>query len=139
MIKMLFLSVALFAPTAMAQSITRTPDMPGKSVVPHTAIIKSPEGQIVGTATTSDNMVYFRDAKGELTGTAKIAPDGTRTIYDPNGKLIGTTTTTGNTATTRDAGGQIISITTREPDGTTTTRDANGKIIAAGKEEQRGQ
>jgi YD repeat-containing protein len=119
----------------MAQSLTPSPP------TTRTVTIKSPEGQIVGTATTSGNTIYYRDANGELTGTAKIAADGTRTIYDPNNKLIGTTTVTdnGNVATTRDADGKIISITTRAPDGTTTTRDANGNVMASGKEEQRGQ
>jgi YD repeat-containing protein len=130
MIKMLFLTVALFAPTAMAQSLTPSPP------TTRTMTIKSPEGQIVGTATTSGNTIYYRDGKGELTGTAKIATDGSRTLYDPSGKVMGITSVSGNVATTRNPDGNIISTTTRDADGTTTTRDAKGNVMASGKEEQ---
>jgi hypothetical protein len=42
----------------------------------------------IGTATFSDNRIYFRDKNGEHYATIEIAPDGTRTTYDPSGKVI---------------------------------------------------
>ena len=96
--------------------------------LPRTTIIKNPDGQVISTATTWGNTTVYRDANGELTGSSKVAPDGSVTYYDPNGKVTETATTDGNVTTVRNNAGEITSTRTREGD-VTVIRDPAGQVV----------
>jgi len=103
-----------------------------QSPMPQTTVIKGPDGRIMGTATISGDTIYYRDAKGELTGSSRVAADGTETYYDPRGKVTATSTTSGNVTTIRNSEGEITSTRTREGSATI-VRDATGRIVGKGE------
>jgi YD repeat-containing protein len=128
--KLLCATVALtFATTAVAQQPIFSP----LDHLPRTVIIQDPDGKTVGSATISGNITVYRDANGELTGSSKITPDGTKTFYDVNGKVTATNTTSGNVITNRDAAGQITGTISIEKDGTKILRDASGQIVGSSR------
>jgi YD repeat-containing protein len=104
-----------------------------QSPIPRTATFFGPDGQSIGTATTTGNTTYFRDANGELIGSSTLDANGLQTFYDPSGKITSTATKSGNVMTRRDADGKVIGTTTLEDDGTATVRDAEGKVTGTGK------
>lgn len=87
-----------FAQTSFAQS-----------QLPITIPIKTPQGEIIGTATTNpnDNVIVFRDAKGELTGSARVTKDAI-TYYDVHGKITHSATMRDNELVVQDADGKVI-------------------------------
>ena len=114
-------TLAVVTTTAIAQS-----------PMPQTTVIKKPDGRIIGTATLWRDTIVYRDAKGELTGSSRVAADGTETFYDPSGKVTGTSTTSGNVTTLRNSEGKITSTRTREGL-TTIVRDGAGQIVGKGE------
>ena len=100
--------------------------------MPRTINIKNPDGQVIGTATVWENTTVYRDANGELTGSSKVAPDGSATYYDPNGKLTQTSTIDGNVTTVRNNAGEITSTRTREGN-VTIIRDPAGQVVGKGE------
>jgi YD repeat-containing protein len=114
-------TLAVVTTTAIAQS-----------PMPQTTVIKDPDGRIIGTATLSGDMIVYRDANGGLTGSSRVAADGTETFYDPNGKVTGTSTTSGNVTTIRNSEGEITSTRTREGSAMI-VRDAAGQIVGKGE------
>jgi YD repeat-containing protein len=123
----------LLTTTALVLTMTATATAQSFAL-PSTVQIEGPDGQKIGTATTSGNMTVYRDAKGQLTGSSTIATDGTRTHYDPHGKITGTSTVSGNVMTNRDAAGEITGTITTEGNART-IRDAAGQLV--GKMESR--
>jgi YD repeat-containing protein len=118
--------------TALALIATiATASAQGTGPLTQTIKFHGPDGEIIGTATISRNSIYFRDAKGELTGTTVVNPDGSRTMYDPSGKVTGTATVSGTTVTTRDANGNITGTSAME-NGKMVARDPSGNIISTG-------
>lgn len=51
-------------------------------------LINKATQEVLGTATTSGNRVYFRDRDGKHIVTVERNADGTRTAYDESGKVI---------------------------------------------------
>ena len=74
---------ALFTIAALATASAQHAPLP-KTVKLHNKATNEP----IGTATFSDNRVYFRDKNGTHYATMVVAPDGKRTLYDPSGKVL---------------------------------------------------
>jgi phage/plasmid primase-like uncharacterized protein len=58
--------------------------------MPETTDVMTSDGVKAGTATKLGNMIYLRDAKGELVGMVELLEDGSRIVRDPSGKVTGT-------------------------------------------------
>lgn len=75
--------IVLFTIAALATVSAQHAPLP-KTVKLHNNATKEP----IGTATFSDNRIYFRDKNDKHFATVVIAPDGKRTAYDPSGNVI---------------------------------------------------
>lgn len=105
-------AVVLALPTAVAaqdfmQMLSPLPPPIGYEL-PKTNVIKTPDGTVIGTATGSGNVVVYRNAKGELTGSSRVTADNEITYYDPHGTIVKIATISDGKLIMRNAAGEIV-------------------------------